>query len=364
MLNLILSFLLSTVAANDSLEFRVQSFLRAGNYKEALKTLETSKNQTPVYYRLKGQILLGMSDQQALIYLKKSISLDFNKATALLLSQAYLKNQRNLEAEEILKKIKENSIQKDLLMAQAIWQQGKKAQAVNWLVETTSHEYADYDLIERQKYFYLFKMGKIKRIFELSKLYLEDSRNSIEVGLQVISLLKEKDMYLAELFFDQVLLIRPKDPLLLRERGIFELDKGRGYLAADFFAKAAHLDKKYSFDAAAAYLSIGQHSQALFFNRNIKDTKKRLVQLFTIHLDAQRYEEALSLKYELEKYKLLDQGKVSYALAYAAFKAKDYKAFDDCFTRVTSQVYLNKILKLKEIMDSCEEEMGNRCAFS
>jgi len=96
----------------------------------------------------------------------------------------------------------------------------------------------------------------------------------------------------------------------------------------------------------------------------VADQKKKVLQQFTIYLDSENYEKALSLKFELKKQELLEDDKISYALMYSAFKVGDYRTFSNLLTRITSKTYLSKVLKLKEIVDSCKKSVGLQCVFS
>ncbi len=356
----------SQAYASESLIFKIESLLREGAVDQAEPLLKESNIDKKVYYKLLGRIAsLKGETSQAIGYFEKAIKLGEKSESVLLtLSQSLLKIERADEALVLLKRLKKNSIQKDILYAQALWTDGEKSQAVDYLKNLGSRKYTSYDLIERQKYYYLFEMGLFKKIFEETKTYYGAPGRSSEAGLYAVSLFKVKDRFLAEQYFDLLQVLQPSAALLFKERGVFELEKGRTYLASLSLTKAAHLDSQYSFEAAAAHLSLGEYTQAKFFNSKVLDAKKKVLQSFTIYLDSEEYESAMALKYDLEKQGHLEEDKVVYALMYTAFKVKDYKTFSDLFYKVSSKVYVAKVLRLKRIIDGCKKSVGLSCVFS
>jgi tetratricopeptide (TPR) repeat protein len=357
--------------SSASLEFKIESLLRGQQISEAFSILDLKEKELDksTYHRLKGRALFlekkyDEAQKEFHIFLKLSKKNQKNTAVVFTMAQIDLKLKKPMGALAHLNKIKDKSIQKDLLWSQALWDQGQRPQAVTYLEKTEKNKYESYDLIKRQTYYYLFNLGLLSRIFKSSKKYLSEKNSSSEVGLYVVSLLKKKDAYLAESYFDLLLSLKPKDGLLLKERGLFELENKKPFVASLFLDRAAHLNKDYSFEAAAVHLDLGQHSRSLFFNSKVLDTKKQLLQKFTILLDSERFEQALSLKYDLLKKGLLEEDKVNYALMYAAYKVRDYKTFSEQLSKIASKTYLSKVLKLKEIVDSCKKSMGPQCVFS
>jgi len=361
-------FSLDSYAALDSDVFKIESLLREGDLKQAKVLLDSKKLDKKVFYKLSGRLAsLNGDSKKAIGFYKKAVSLGSQSdSLKLMLSQAILKEDgaKIIDALKYLEMIKEDSIQKDLLYAQGLWQQNQKNEAVIYLSDLKSRKYVSYDLIERQKSYYLFEMSKIAQIFKNTKKYYKNENAGPEVGLYVVSLLKEKDSHIAESYFDLLLTLRPLNALFLKERGVFELEKGRTFLASMFFEKAAHLDEKYSYEAAASHLSLGNHTQAKFFNSKVSDDKKRVMQLFSVHLDSEDYESALSLKLSLEKTGLLSEDRVVYALMYTAFKVKDYSTFNRLFYKITSKAYVAKVLRLKTFVEACKKSMEPSCVFS
>jgi len=365
---LIILFTLSQAAyANDSLLFQAESFLREGKPDEALEFVDQNKlsSKSALLIRAKAHHLKKNHIQSDVLFTKLLMLEKKPKAELLMNSaQVKLKIKKPKEALMLLKKVRGLSLKKELLLSQALWDLGKREQAFSHLKNLPNNRLESRDLIERQKIYYLFEMGKVKKVFDVSRDYLGSPNASAEFGLYGVSLFKKKDRYLAELYFDLVLSFMPKSALILKERGVFELESDNAYLASLFLDKAAHADNTHSFEAAAVHLDLGHHHRALFFNSKVEDLKKKTLQQFTIYLDSENFEKALSLQHELKKRGLLEEDKVSYALMYSAFKVGDYGKFANLLTNITTKTYLSKVLKLKEIVDSCKKSVGLQCVFS
>lgn len=357
----------SQVLANESLQFQAESMLREGSGAEALEfiSLNPLSKKADLLIRARAHYLTGDSEK-SLESFNALLMIDKKPEDSVLmqLSQLHLKMKKPSKALKILKQLKKVSIKRELLISQALWDLGQKEEAYSHLAGLSKSAIEERDLIERQKIYYLHSLGRIKELFDVSSDYLKQSGSSAEFGLYGVSLLKTENRYLAEVYFDLILSFKPENDLLLKERGVFELEAGRSFVASLFLDKAAHLNQDHSFEAAAVHLDLGHHQRALFFNGRVSDRKKQILQRFTVYLDSEDYEKALSLKYELEKKELLKEDKVSYALMYSAFKVGDYETFSSLLTSVTSKNYLSKVLKLKEIVDSCKKSVGLQCVFS
>lgn len=353
--------------ANESLMFQAESLLREEKPVRALDFINANRLPKKADLLIRARAHYQSGDfKKSLLNFNKLLTIDKKPEAPVLikLAQLNLKMEQPKSALRNLKKIKKISIKREILLSHALWDMGKKNEAYRHLVSLPKNKIENRDLIERQKLYYLYNLGKFKELFDVSSNYLTDRASSVEFGLYGVSLLKTKNRYLAEVYFDMLLSHKSKSDLLLKERGVFELEAGRAYVASLFLDRAAHLNVIHSFEAAAVHLDLGHHTRALFFNGRVADQKKKVLQQFTIYLDSEDYEKALSLKYELEKKDLLKEDKIAYALMYSAFKVSDYSTFASLLTSITSKNYLSKVLRLKEIVDLCKKSVGLQCVFS
>lgn len=365
LLILLIALFPSFLWASDSVEFQVLSLIRSQNYKEAYRLVETAKLSKSMRLALKARLLIKDQNlDEGAKLLSKSIKIKPVDLHKLLLAQTYLKKQKPSKALKILNSIRKKGMQSCVLMAQAHWDLGEDKEALEVLNKQIKSKPNESYRAYQQKAYFLFKMGKLKSLFDFSLKALKNKKLNEELAVFTDQLLKEKDFYLSEVYMDKALSIRPKSALLLKEKGLSELSLKRPYTAAEYLAKAADLDEKYAFDAAAGFLNLGQHERALFYNAKVLEDKKKLKQLFSIYLDSDQYDKAASLSFEINKAGLIEDDKVSYALLYTFFKIGDYKAFNQVFKKVSSQVFASKVLKLKEVIESCKSSWELQCVFS
>lgn len=353
---------------NESNQFKLQSYLRHNQLSEATSMLKALDKNSFIYNKYHGILKLKKENyKDSNRYLTKALEYKNAKTDKedllAMLAQNFLKMNQPHESLKFLEKIKTKSVQKSLLYSQALWDSDQKTKSLVYLQENAA-AFKDNELLERQKYLLLFKSSMIKELFKSVNKYLENSKNPVEPALYAISLLKEKDSYLSEKLFDQLESMRAKNAVVLKERGAFELEKNRVHLASLYFSKAAHLDKKFSFEASVSALLSGNHFQALFFTENIDDEKKRVRQKFLVYVDQEEFELAISLKDRLKRIGLLEDEKLSYALLYSAYRLKDLKTFNEIFSNYQIKSKLTQIIKLKSMLENCEEKLVLECVFS
>jgi len=230
-------FVGSTSFANESLQFQAESFLREGKAMEALSYVDQNKLSPKADLLIRARAHYILKDfSKSEVQFSKLMKVEKKPDSAILmrLAQLKLKLEKPKSALALLKRVKKFSIKKELLVSQALWDSGNKEGAYSHLANLPKKKILDRDLIERQKIFYLFSMGRVKQLFDISKEYLNSRGASAEFGIYGVSLLKEKNRYLAEVYFDLLIAAMPSNDLVLKERGVFELEAGNSYVASLF----------------------------------------------------------------------------------------------------------------------------------
>ena len=360
----VIAFFMAFVAwANESFDFKLKALVRNGELQETRKILQKIDSNSELFYRIKGQILTKEEKYlEANEMLLKAHRRSPKDQTLLLMAQNFLKLKKPLEALNLLKKIKKDSISVRLMLSQAYWDCDKKTEAISVVFEKG---FEANEILEKQRYNFLIKQSHIKKLFTQVGLYLESYLNKVEPVLFAIALLKERDLFLSEKLFDLALSKSPQSALLLKERGTFELEIDRPKVASHYFVRAAHLSKEYSYEASVAKLLLGEHHEALYHASNVQDPAKRLKQKFFIYLDQGRFEEVVSLKEQLVRLNLFRENeKITYAFLYSAYKVKDVNSFNDVFSSYQLKSQLSKVIKLKDLLERCSKSMGLECVFS
>jgi len=358
-------FLLSFVnvsIASESMNFRLRALVRNGELLKAKKELEKLSKKSELYYRISGQILTKEKNYaQANQLLQKAFEKQAKDQTLFLMAQNALKLKKPNETLSHLKKVKKDTLPLRLMLSQAYWDLGQKNEA---LALVFKKGFKSNELLEKQKYNFLIKLSRMDELFGLVSKYLEEKPNSVEPVLFAASLLKEKDRFLSEQLFDLSLSKSPMSALLLKEKGAFELERNRPEVASSYFVRASHINKEYSFEASVTKLLLGKHFEALYHARNIPDPVKSLKQRFFIYLDQERFDEVVSLQAQLARLNLFREEKVTYAFLYSAFKVRDLDTFNKVFSSHQLKSQLSKVMRLKNLLEKCENNVELECVFS
>lgn len=364
---MVLFLLITQLAfANDSIEFEVEALAREGKTTLAIEKVLSSKLLEHQESKLMGLIKLKAKDYKSAadffkIYLAEE---PHDIRIRNFYVQALMQNKNFSLAEVELKKVKEKQrdLKWTLLNSMILWDGNKKEEALSFLKE--SKKKFNSPLLPRQIYFFLSELFLFESVISNSRKDIDSGMYGFDLGLYVVSLLKKAKSYKrADLFFEY-LTARYKDQAeLLRERGLYEIERSRNISGAEFLSKAANLDHKYAYEAAEVFLKTSSYSRALYYNRKVLDPRKKGVQLFTIHLQSEEYVKAGGLYYNLIKTGGLENQKVAYALAYVGFKIKDYSLFDKAFEKVTDPSLYSKALVLKKKVEECKGSMELECEF-
>ncbi len=116
----------------------------------------------------------------------------------------------------------------------------------------------------------------------------------------------------------------PENAKIIMLLGHIYMEKGKNFTAARLFKDAAYLDKKYLKDAVEMHRRIKDFSHAIYLNTQMADKMEKLRQKVAIYLDRGEFEKVIGLTDGLERYNLLEDDNLRYALAYSYYMAKDY----------------------------------------
>lgn len=364
---LALVFLFSQFCFSEPVsDIEIEALIREGKTDVALAKIEASELTVSVKSKLKGILNLkkGQFAKAAEYFSVYLVDAPGDKRVRTFLIQALMQNKSYSEAESELSKTpeKERDAKWSLLYSMSLWEKGAQQEALNFL-NTAKSKYSSV-LIPRQIYYFLSQLGLFKPLIKSAEKDISSKFYPSSLGVYVVKLLKESKLYdQADRFFEFLSALYPRNSDILKERGIYEIERKRVTSGAEFFARAATLDRKYAFEAAEALLRIGNTSRALYFNGKIEDPKKKTTQLFSIYVQSQEFEKAGGLYYNLVKTGSLENQKVAYALSYVGFKLRDFDLFDKVFGKVTDPSLYSKALVLKKKVEQCRQSQESQCEF-
>ena len=246
------------------------------------------------------------------------------------------------------------------IRAECYWKTEKPDDAIHALNRGLDL-FAEDAMLLKQKYHYFAELGLYQAAIKNAKKYMTVIDAEANEYILLAQLLIEADQ--PDEAAKILELARGKFPgngkidMLL---GHIYMEKDMNFTAARLFKEAAYDDKKYLKDAVEMYRRIKDFSYAIYLNTQMSDQVEKLKQKVAIYLDRGEFEKVIGLKDGLERYNLLDDDKLRYALAYSYYMAKDYPKAEmhvkkiqdnDLFAKGT--VILKNIEKCRENSTEC-----------
>ncbi|MDF1577220.1 MAG: tetratricopeptide repeat protein [Desulfobulbales bacterium] len=134
------------------------------------------------------------------------------------------------------------------------------------------------------------------------------------------------------------------------------LEKDMYYTTAYLFKLGAYNDKKYLKDAVEMHRRVKDYPHAIFLNAQMGDKVEKLKQKIAIHLDLGEFAQVIGLKDDLERYDILNDDNVRYALAYAYYMAKDYESAEHHLQRINDEDLFLKGTVIRGNIEKCRND--------
>lgn len=241
------------------------------------------------------------------------------------------------------------------LRAQAHWKLGQRVQAVAALNRGDAR-FPDDPQFQRRKVFYLIELGFYRRAAEVGQAYLDRGKATPEDYLAIGSALRKSSQYRAALgILERARLRYPRHRKIAIELAHVYLDQDRVGLAADIFAETAVHHPEIQSEAAELQRRAGRLYRALLLNASIADQEKKLKQRLAIFIAMERWEQAASMGDALRRQRLLDDGSIRYAYAYALFKSGEYDEADEMLSGLRDEDLFRKATELRKAMETCRQ---------
>ncbi len=213
----------------------------------------------------------------------------------------------------------------------------------------------------KQKYYYFADLGLFQSAIACAKEYMAeidaDADEYILLGQLLLEVGQDDE---AIKILEKAKGKFPENAKIAMLLGHIYMQKEMNFTAAHLFKEAAYHDKKYLKDAVEMHRRIKDFTHAFFLNAQMSDPVEGLKQKIAIYLDRGEFEKVIGLKDGLERYNLLEDDNLRYALAYSYYMAKDYpnaelhlkKIYDnELFAK--GSVILGNIEKCRENSTEC-----------
>ncbi len=333
---------------------------RAGN---ALEKVDVRRDDFPFtrYYTLKGVLLhkQGYPALSNIFFDEAAARGQDNPAIQLYVARNHWQLQEYAGVVEALDRAGEKALenrQMFVIRAEAHKQLGEMEKA--WSVLDAGIErFPGYPRFYRQKFYYLVGLGFYRQAVEYAREYLAAGEHDPEDYLAVAYALREnRQLDAAAALLEEAVLRFGHDAKLIELLGQVYIDGERYLSAAQVFDRATLLEPGFAHKAAALYLKAGQPVRALQLNRRIGDQKAKFRQRVGIDIHLDDYQSLVAKTDALERYGLLEENDIVYAVGYAWFRLGDFDRAKAYLKRVTDDRLFQKASHIFKQIDQCNAE--------
>jgi tetratricopeptide (TPR) repeat protein len=241
------------------------------------------------------------------------------------------------------------------LRAECYWKIEQRDAAIHALNRGLKH-FPDEPTLLKQKYYYLADLGLYQAAIACAKEYMAvtgaDANEYIILGQLLIEVGQEDE---AVAILETAKGKFPDNAKIAMLLGHLYMEKDMNFTAAHFFKQGAYYDKKYLKDAVEMHRRIKDYSHAIYLNAQMGDNVEKLKQKVAIHLDRGEFEKVIGLTDDLERYNMLEDDNLRYALAYSYYMAKDYPNAEIQLEKITDNELFAKGTVILRDIEKCRE---------
>jgi len=154
---------------------------------------------------------------------------------------------------------------------------------------------------------------------------------------------------------EEAKILFPNEAKISMLLGHLYLKKGMTHTTAHLFEQASYYNSKYTKESAEMYRRSGNLPHAIYLNSQIKDKVEKLKQKVAIYIGRNEFDKIIGLKDALDRYKMLSDDNILYALAYAYYIVKDYENAEELFKKITNSELFSKATIVRKNIEKCRD---------
>jgi len=347
--------------------------LRSSNYPQAIdllrKAIEATKNKTflpPPEVEEKPKYLFKVFTKEEPKKVEKTIPFDAKKikqdkldALYIYLSQAYYQNKNYLGTVDALDNAGKKGIESASLFtmrAECYWKVENFDAALNALSRGLSHFPGD-DTLLKQRFYYFAELKLYQAAIDAAKQYIDVAKGSKANEYITLAqmLLGANQKEQALMILEEAKSKYPSEAKISVLLGHLYLKQGMPHTTAHLFEEASHYDSKYKKEASEMYRRANDLPHALYLNSQIGDEVEKLKQKVAIYIARGEFEFIIGLRDGLERYAMLDDDNIAYALAYSYYMIKDYDAAEELFKQINDSELFSKATLIRKNIEKCKD---------
>ena len=348
-------------------------FLKEGKYdtsiasfKEAIKATKIKVYVPPVEVIPKREHLFKVfSDEKKVeqpivkkpLFDAEKLRKDQIEEIYIYLSQAYYKAGQYMNTVHALDKAGQKgraSASLFTLRAECYWKAGQKGSAIDALSRGVKLFPKDPTLL-KQKFYYFAELRLYQTAILAAKAYMNKMPASAQEYISLAQMLQSGgELEEAIKVLEEARLKFPTSAKAHILLGHYYNQKDMPYTTADLFEKGAHYDANYLKEAAEMHRRNGALTHALYLNSKMKDKEEKTKQKVAIFVSRGEFEKVIGLKDALDRYGLLSNDNMRYALAYAYYVAKDYENAEAHLKMIEDDELFSKATVIRKNIEKCK----------
>lgn len=272
------------------------------------------------------------------------------------LSQAYYKAEQYLNAVHALDAAGEKgraNASLFTLRAECYWKADQKGAAIDALSRGAKIFPKDATLL-KQKFYYFAELKLYQASIAAAKAYMQKMPANAQEYISLAQMLQSGgESEEAIKVLEEAKLKFPSSAKVHILLGHYYNQKEMPHVTADLFEKGSFYDEKYLKEAAEMYRRNGELAHALYLNSMMTDKEEKTKQKVAIYIGKGEFEKIIGVKDALDRYGLLKNDNMRYALAYAYYMVKDYESAEEHLKKIEDDELFSKATVIRKNIEKC-----------
>ncbi|MEA1953694.1 MAG: hypothetical protein U9O24_04830 [Campylobacterota bacterium] len=273
------------------------------------------------------------------------------------LSQAYYRKGAYINAVEALDaagKRGRDSASLFTLRAECYWKVSQKSSAIEALNRGSRLFPKDATLL-KQKFYYFAELKLYQASIKAAKAYMKKVPANAQEYISLAQMLMGAGESIEAIkILEEAKMLFPTSAKVHILLGHYYNQKDMPYTTAHLFEQGSYYDSKYLKEAAEMYRRAGALSHALYLNSMMRDNAEKTKQKVAIFVNRGEFEKIIGLKDALDRYGLLKDDNMRYALAYAYYVVKDYDKSEIHLKKIEDDALFSKATVIRKNIEKCK----------
>lgn len=220
-----------------------------------------------------------------------------------------------------------------------------------------SKKFPDDATLLKQKFYYFADLKLYQAAIQSAMIYMQKvGASPKEYSSLAQMLIAANEIDSAIVLLEEAKLLYSKDANISVLLAHLYLKKDMKNSTAQLFEEASYYDKTHLKDAVEMHRRAGNNLHALYLNTQNIDKVEKLKQKIAIYLNAGEYRKIIGLKKALERYKMLDDDNLRYALAYSFYMADDFINAEKQLKFISDSELFSKATVIRKNIQKCSND--------